>query len=81
MARYDTSYVMAPSFHGMIRVEGGTCWLVSRRAKDQYTIFFKKIAISHNFTNETALDVLTKKIPCKILIHEQLLVCLYCIDC
>ena len=43
VARYDTSYVMAPSFHGMIRVEGGTCWLVSRRAKDQYTIFLKKL--------------------------------------
>ena len=34
--------------------------------------FFKKRAISHDFTNEASLCVLTKKILYKILLHMQL---------
>ncbi|RIB07582.1 hypothetical protein C2G38_2214011 [Gigaspora rosea] len=52
VARYDTSYVMAPSFHGMIRVEGG-----NERSK------WKWLADAYFKNNEEKYGILIREKP------------------
>ena len=78
VARYITSYGTTRSDDTYVYV----AHVLARFAESERTIndfFLKKSAISHNFTDKTALSILTKKIPCKILLHMQL-VCSYYID-